>query len=157
MMEICLQMIDRSPLACPPLEQALQAAAKLCLADLATAQTVEISLLLTGDDEIAALNSDYRQKQAPTDVLSFAMMEGEPMPDASGELLLGDIVISTTRAAEQAAELGQSLSRELVFLFIHGLLHLLGYDHEGNLEAAETMYARQRQVMEALLDQGLVS
>ncbi len=88
---------------------------------------------LLGDDEIAALNHDYRHKNKPTDVLSFSLWEGEEMFDPalqeSDELPLGDLVISLETAARQAAELKHSLEREMEFLAVHGTLHLLGYDH----------------------------
>ncbi len=111
----------------------------------------EISLLLTDDAAIQELNRDYRGKDAPTDVLSFPMNEGEDalLPE-EGNLLLGDIVISLEKAAAQAELYGHSLERETVFLFIHGLLHLLGYDHERGIEAEKEMFAWQEQIIAAL-------
>jgi probable rRNA maturation factor len=91
-----------------------------------------IDVAFIGDDEIAALNRDYRHKNKPTDVLSFSLWEGEeaPPPDEfQDEMPLGDLVISLETAARQAAELGHSLVREVEFLAVHGTLHLLGYDH----------------------------
>lgn len=88
----------------------------------------ELSILLTDDDQIHILNRDYRQKDRPTDVLAFAMREGE-----RGELagdVLGDVVISLETAERQAHAQGHSLREEAVFLLGHGLLHLLGWDHE---------------------------
>lgn len=95
----------------------------------------EISLLFVGEEEIRQLNYQYRDKDAVTDVLSFPLENDvaaylsrpDSMPGHS--LLLGDIIICATRAAEQAQEYGHSLEREIFFLFVHGLLHLLGYDH----------------------------
>ncbi|MFA5793235.1 MAG: rRNA maturation RNase YbeY [Candidatus Gracilibacteria bacterium] len=84
-------------------------------------QKKEVELLLTDNKEIHALNKLYRQKDSPTDVLSFGFADGDS---------LGQIVISVERAKEQAKELGQPLKEELKFLFTHGLLHLLGFDHE---------------------------
>lgn len=81
----------------------------------------ELELLLTGDAEIHELNRVYRGKDRPTDVLSFGLED---------PVNLGQLVISVERAREQAAQIGQSLEEELRFLFAHGLLHLLGYDHE---------------------------
>ena len=81
---------------------------------------VEVSLLLTSDEIIKELNNQYRNKDKPTDVLSF------PMED---KLMLGDIAISIDTAKKQAEEREIALEREVAFLFIHGLLHLLGYDH----------------------------
>lgn len=88
----------------------------------------ELSLVLCDDAFIHALNRAWRHVDAPTDVLSFAMHEGEDA-DLHGELL-GDIVISLDTAARQAAERGHGLRDEVRVLLVHGLLHLLGYDHE---------------------------
>lgn len=85
----------------------------------------EVELLLTDDETIQNLNRVYRDKDQPTDVLSFSARE-----ENDARFSLGQIVISVDRAAEQAQELEQSLEEELCFLFVHGLLHLLGYDHE---------------------------
>lgn len=85
----------------------------------------EVELLITDNCEIQRINKAYRDKDKPTDVLSFAEREIGSNSDS-----LGQIIISIERAEEQAKELGQRLSEELRFLFTHGLLHLLGYDHE---------------------------
>lgn len=90
----------------------------------------EVELLLTNNETIRELNLEYREKDKPTDVLSF------PFED---EQQLGQIVISVERADEQAEEIGQSLEEELQFLFTHGLLHLLGYDHETRSEEAQML------------------
>lgn len=91
----------------------------------------EVSVVLVDDAAIRELNRTYRGKDCATDVLSFALNEGdEPeVIDGPGETLLGDIVISLPTAARQAAEYNHSLERELAFLTVHGMLHLLGYDH----------------------------
>ena len=99
----------------------------------------EVSVLLTDDAEIRSLNSQYRGIDRPTDVLSFSQLEGDDLPTGNGPLLLGDIVISLERAREQARDLGVSMEDELHRLFIHGLLHLMGYDHEGSAAEAERM------------------
>ena len=93
----------------------------------------EIELILTGNDEIAAINSEFRGMNKPTDVLSFP---SDPFPGAP----LGSIVISVDKVASVAQELGHSENDELSLLFIHGLLHLLGFDHEidsGEMRAKE--------------------
>lgn len=98
----------------------------------------EVSVVLADDEYIRQLNCQYRGKDMPTDVLSFAMNEqgaddSEPdITDAPNdlEILLGDIIISLETTARQAEEFGHSLDRELAYLTIHGMLHLLGYDHE---------------------------
>jgi probable rRNA maturation factor len=91
----------------------------------------EVSVTLVDNEIIAALNREYRNVDSPTDVLSFAMMEGEEIVDVNedGEAILGDIVISLEKAVEQAGEYGHSIEREIAFLTLHGTLHLLGYDH----------------------------
>ncbi len=110
----------------------------------------EVSLVLVDDERMAELNRRYRGVDGPTDVLSFPMLEeGEDDPDAPGsgeEVLLGDIVISVPRALAQAEMYGHSLERELAFLTVHGMLHLLGYDHRTPEEEAE-MRRRQREVL----------
>lgn len=99
----------------------------------------EVSVVLANDEYIHALNLTYRGKDCPTDVLSFALNEGdEPnVIDGPEEVLLGDIIISMETAARQAAEYGHSLERELAYLTVHGILHLLGYDHMIEEEKAE--------------------
>lgn len=92
----------------------------------------EVSLLLVDDDQMRRLNLEYREVDQTTDVLSFPMEESvdDRVPDdPSGGLLLGDIVVSLPAAERQAADFGHSLRRELAFLVVHGMLHLLGYDH----------------------------
>ncbi len=85
----------------------------------------EVSILITDDKEIRRLNSLYRGKDSPTDVLSF------PMGDrVGGRLLLGDVVISLDTAGRQARELGHTIEEEIQRLLVHGVIHLLGYDHE---------------------------
>ncbi|RKO66239.1 rRNA maturation RNase YbeY [Desulfofundulus salinus] len=89
----------------------------------------EVSLVFVDDEYIHRLNREYRGVDRPTDVLSFALQEGEPMPDAGEETLLGDVVISLETARRQSEEYGHSFEREVAFLVAHGVLHLLGYDH----------------------------
>lgn len=117
---------------------------------------VEISVLLVDNETIRSLNRDYRNKDAATDVLSFPMeeaMDGEPEPAVIGgptERLLGDLVISVEMAVAQAAEYGHSVERELAFLSVHGLLHLLGYDHESGVEAEAAMQAEEKRILSVL-------
>ena len=93
--------------------------------------STEVSLVLANDEYILALNREYRDIDSATDVLSFALNEGdEPIViDGPEEILLGDIIISIETATRQATEYGHSLERELAYLTVHGILHLLGYDH----------------------------
>ncbi len=120
----------------------------------AGADSAYISLVLTDDTGIAAVNREYRAVDAPTDVLSFPQHEDlmiDALPAAAGgaPLMLGDIVVSLPRAEEQARAYGHSRARELGFLLVHGLLHLLGYDHETPEDAA-IMEARQDAVLDSL-------
>lgn len=108
----------------------------------------EISLLITDDETIHQLNKEYRQKDRPTDVLSF------PMED---DIMLGDIVISLDTAKKQALERDINVDREVAFLFIHGLLHLLGYDHETSAEDKKEMFALQEEILKKLIDYKVVS
>ncbi|MBD3305459.1 rRNA maturation RNase YbeY [candidate division KSB3 bacterium] len=123
----------------PRLHQLAQA---LLLA-LKCPQHTELSIALVDDHEIRRLNREYRGKDASTDVLAFALQEvdgSSPRPlQAEGEtgppLLLGDIILSTETAQRQAAALEHTFEQELSRLFIHGLLHLLGYDHHTDEDA----------------------
>lgn len=108
----------------------------------------EISLLVTNDETIHSLNKEYRQKDKPTDVLSF------PMED---DVMLGDIVISLDTAKKQADERKINIDREIAFLFIHGLLHLLGYDHETSTEDEKEMFSIQEKILKKLIDYNVVS
>lgn len=93
--------------------------------------TAEVSVTLTNNEHIREINRNYRNKDAATDVISFALNEGEEPEIIDGPEInmLGDIIISIERAMEQAEEYGHSLERELAFLTVHGMMHLLGYDH----------------------------
>ena len=107
--------------------------------------------LVTGE-EIQALNRDFRKVDAVTDVLSFPLNsfeEGEALEQdpETGRVLLGDIIICAQRAVEQAEEYGHSLLRELCFLTVHGMLHLMGYDHMTQEQETE-MFEIQRQILE---------
>jgi probable rRNA maturation factor len=124
------------------------------LAGEEVAGPVEVSVLVTDDAALHALNRDYRGVDAPTDVLSFAAED-----DTSGPAFvlppgtpryLGDIAISYERVVAQAAEYGHSRERELAYLTAHGVLHLLGYDHERGAEDAAAMRAREEATMERL-------
>ena len=114
--------------------------------------TVYVSLVLTDDVGIARLNRQYRGIDAPTDVLSFSQLEssGPPVEWPEGmPLTLGDIVVSLPRAELQAGEYGHSRERELAFLLVHGLLHLLGFDDETPGQAA-VMEEHQERILQSL-------
>ncbi len=109
---------------------------------------LEVSLTLTDNPGIHKLNREFRGVDRPTDVLSFPQFAVEERIPAGATL--GDIVISMPQMAAQAREYGHSQKREFCFLFVHGLLHLLGYDHEISAAAEEQQFARQREVLAAL-------
>lgn len=117
-----------------------------------------VSILLVENEEIRSINSRTREKDTVTDVLSFPMLDMEDgvfitepgeMDMDRGMLFLGDIVISVPKAIEQAETYGHSVERELAFLAIHGLLHLLGYDHEVP-EREEKMKGKQKEILSLL-------
>lgn len=111
---------------------------------------VELSVLLTDDSGIQSMNSAYRQRDEPTDVLSFAMREGEHVgaADPAGTEILGDVVISVDTAARQARRHKHSIESEIMTLLAHGLLHLIGLDHR-NAEELREMQARTRRLCTA--------
>lgn len=114
-----------------------------------------VSVILVENDEISRINREFRDKDSVTDVLSFPMLNvknGEFLEQPGdldmddGKLFLGDIVISVPKAIEQAKEYGHSFERELAFLAVHGLLHLLGYDHIRDADE-EIMIEKQKQIL----------
>jgi probable rRNA maturation factor len=110
----------------------------------------ELSLALVGDSEIRKLNAKYRKKDYATDVLSFPAPKNLPGPIR----LLGDVVISVDSARAQAKERGRSLKEELTTLLIHGIAHLLGYDHERSARDARVMGRLERKIYRALCEPG---
>ena len=123
---------------------------------------VEVNLLLTMNQEIHQMNMEFRQIDRPTDVLSFPMVDYEEAGNfdfleeadeyfhpESGELMLGDIVISKEKVIAQAEEYGHSIEREYAFLIAHSMLHLFGYDHIEEEERIE-MEAKQKDILEEL-------
>ena len=125
--------------------------AVLTVGELYGVMDAEVSVTLTDDAHIHVLNRDYRGVDRPTDVLSFALTESEEpaILDAPYGVVLGDLVISLERVAAQAEEYGHSVLRELSFLTVHGMLHLLGYDHIEEEDRVE-MEEEQRHVMDVL-------
>ena len=107
----------------------------------------EVNVTFTDNDSIREINREFRELDVPTDVLSFPM--AEYFHPETGELILGDIVISVERAKMQAEEYGHSLKREICFLTAHSMLHLFGYDHMEDEERIE-MERRQEQILQDL-------
>ena len=125
----------------------MEAAAKYCLElEGIDEERTEISVTFVEAEEIRELNRDYRENDKVTDVLSFPQFDDlNDIPDF-GEICLGDVVICKERAQEQAEEFGHSFQREIIYLFTHSILHLLGYDHMEEEEKQE-MRAREEEVM----------
>jgi probable rRNA maturation factor len=115
----------------------------------------DLEVALVSDDEIAVLNRDYRGKDRPTDVLSFPQLEGEAVIDANDEVHLGDIVVSLETAKRQADEGGWTLEEETARLVLHGLLHLLGFDHENSGEEEASMKAEEFRLVSVLRSAGI--
>lgn len=115
-------------------------------------QDAGVSVTFCDNAYIHKLNKKFRNVDRHTDVLSFPMYEDGDFSDAAvfGDAELGDIVISVERAMEQARELGHSFAREVAFLTVHSMLHLLGYDHERSAEDDEKQCARQREIIKKI-------
>lgn len=133
---------------------------KFAAEDVDTDATLAAELVFTDEEGIRKLNAETRGKDAVTDVLSFPNLDGileKPIrkadfpfdADEEGNLFLGSIVICRKRAAEQAEEYGHSLRRELYYLAVHGLCHLLGYDHEREEDKAQ-MRVREEKILAAM-------
>jgi len=108
----------------------------------------EISIVLVDDREITRLNRQYLHRNRPTNVISFPMASTDP-PGLPYKIL-GDVVISAETAKRQAEEAGKSGEEEILFLLTHGLLHLVGYDHEGSQEERRKMEAQERELFSIL-------
>lgn len=132
-------------------EELLARAARAVL-ERAGRSGAEAGITLADDSYLRELNRNYRGVDEPTDVLSFALrerQEDEPAHEEAGPELLGDVVISAPRAAAQAEEYGHPLQRELAFLAVHGLLHLLGHDHDQD-DGAQSMRALEEAILTEL-------
>lgn len=134
----------------PVNEDKLRRVAEHTLADEGLDEGVELSIALVGEEEMRELNARYRGRDYPTDVLSFQSeipeREIEGIPH-----LLGDVVICPSVAAKQAKEYGQTFDQEMALLLVHGILHLLGYDHQEETQAEE-MEAREREILSAFFE-----
>ncbi|MBQ7603549.1 MAG: rRNA maturation RNase YbeY [Clostridia bacterium] len=114
--------------------------------------SAQISVCFTDNEGIRAMNRQFRNLDAETDVLSFPLGENgvyDRDPE-TGAFLLGDIVISVQKAMEQAESFGHSLEREIAFLTVHSMLHLLGYDHEEGKSEESEMFAKQEEILTLL-------
>ena len=119
----------------------------------------EVSITVVDDEEIRIINKEQRGIDRKTDVLSFPILEFDEDGNAvdcdfdyteSGAVVLGDIVISAERAMEQAKEFGHSFKREMAFLTVHSMLHLLGYDHVDDPEGEACMIRKQKEILDGI-------
>lgn len=126
------------------IQDVLEAAAK----EEKVAQQAELSVAIVRNEEIQQLNKEYRNKDLPTDVLSFPLEDEFPMvEDEDFPQLLGDIIISIEKVKEQADAYGHSFERELAFLAVHGFLHLVGYTHDDEAEE-KVMFGKQEAILQ---------
>jgi probable rRNA maturation factor len=131
----------------PPVDPArVEAAVRHVLAAEAVAEA-ELSAALLGDESIAQMNREYLEHEGPTDVITFAMHEGDEPP-------LGDIYVGVDQAVRQAAEFGATPAEEVLRLAVHGTLHVLGYTHPEGAERVESeMFVRQEELLRSFLAQ----
>ena len=134
-------------------EDALRALITRCALQVLESEGIDfdcfIDVTIVDGETIRAMNAEYRDKDAVTDVLSFPQFDDwDDLPE-EGEIVLGDVVICMERAAEQAEEFGHSLEREVLYLFVHSIYHLLGYDHMEEDEKRE-MREKEEAVMTEL-------
>ena len=150
---------SRTGLGYPRTKALVRAAIEAALAAEGVDEPCAVEILLTDDETIHAINREHRGVDRPTDVLSFPMNEltpGDFDPDACEYdyerecLLLGDMVISMERCAEQGAEFGHGFAHEVQYLAVHSALHLLGYDHVDEGEMKKQMREREKEIMQKL-------
>ena len=130
-------------------EQDFTAIIEQALKTLGIEDDVEVSCVLVDDERIHEINREYRHVDRSTDVISFAMEDNDQFYVEGMPRTLGDIFISVDHAKKQAEEYGHSLRREMCFLFTHGILHLLGYDHMTD-EQEKEMFGLQDEILGAL-------
>jgi probable rRNA maturation factor len=153
-----------SPDAVPvALSRHAKLAARVCLEylrhhtnalDAFAARVPVVEISFVSDAEICGLNASYRGKNKPTDVLSFSQIEGAVFQSGGEELALGDVIVSIETAQRQAEELGHDLAHEIVFLVVHGVLHLCGFDHD-TATRRRAMWKLQDTIIERMTDEGV--
>lgn len=150
---------DKRGLGFPDAAKSIKLAAKTALRAQETDCDCQITVLLTDDEGIRRFNKQYRSKDASTDVLSFPLNELIPgkferkkcdFDYSVGRAVLGDVILSLEACQRQAAEYGHSLEREISYLTVHSVLHLLGYDHMDEGEQKKQMRQRENEIMEML-------
>lgn len=149
-----VELTSTSERATPGLEAHLWRAAEILLDALGHAAS-ELDVTLVTDDEIAELNQVYRGMPSATDVLSFPQLEGEAVIDGEDDVHLGDIAISLDTAWRQSLDGGWSLEEESARLLLHGILHLLGFDHENGGEEEVRMKAEEDRLVAVLHSAGI--
>ena len=148
-MKVSIEVEDSSWQALPELEALTREAVVAALSEELPQQIpVEVALLFTGDAAIAEINSEWRGQNKPTNVLSFPAPEDMPLPEGENRPL-GDIVLAFGVISREAREQGKSLRDHTAHLIVHGVLHLLGYDHETDAEA-EDMEHREVQILKGM-------
>ena len=135
---------QKCPLA---LRRRIKKAARAVLAAEGIEEKCELSVLLTDDAGIHAINKEFRDVDKPTDVLSFPMGDADPR---TGRLLLGDMVLNVSRAEAQGIEYGHGADHEISYLTVHSVLHLLGYDHVDEGPMKKQMRDREKLIMARL-------
>ncbi len=138
-MEVLIENLSDDLSIDEKIENRIVDAIKESLLHLGYGLDYEISYSIVNEDEIQRLNREYRGVDSITDVLSFPLFERDDIPEFG---MLGDIVVCSTRLKEQAEEFGHSYDRELIYLTVHSLLHLLGYDH---IEEADKLDMRKKE------------
>ncbi len=136
----------RDPVSSPGLADLVQTAAQKSLDHERRTGIIDLTIVLSDDDEVRGLNRQFMGVDAPTDVLSFPSDESDP---ETGARYLGDIIISVPQAKEQASQGGHPFEAELQLLIVHGMLHLMGYDHHEAGEKAK-MWAVQAEILKEL-------
>ncbi|MBM3742784.1 MAG: rRNA maturation RNase YbeY [Actinobacteria bacterium] len=124
----------------------LEALAEFCISQFGIHPDSELSISLVDEEEMSSLHMQWLNESGPTDVLSFPIDEIKPNSSTDGPGLLGDIVLCPNYAKKQAKDIGHSLQDELEILFVHGVLHLLGFDHRENAEKT-AMFSRQDKIL----------
>lgn len=148
-MAVCITNQQARVKAPPDLIRAVEQAVAVVLAAEGTPPGSEVDVTLVDDERIHELNREYRGADRPTDVLSFALNEGDMSEPEAARLLLGDVIISAERALAQSREYDHSLAREICYLAVHGTLHLLGYDH-GTPEDTAVMRQKEEEALRSL-------
>ena len=155
MTEVIVDIADEAWLAkVPDAEELCARVAAIALGAAASlvdlpAERLEVSLLLTDDAQVQELNREYREQDKPTNVLSFAALDADSPIPPDGPILLGDVIVARETAEREAADEGKTLVHHLSHLVVHGVLHLLGYDHIEDDEAEE-MESLERSILASL-------